>query len=626
MKNLLKLLLSVAMILSASLVFAFESEKIMERKIAIIPEPVILKLGAENSSPFVINKKTVILLASEEGRNSAAFLNNYLQKYYGFSLKVVNKFGSKFQNAIAEVNTISMSVDKEGVKNAFNAISASASTSASASASAIEGYLQNRNEGAYFMSTANGNATPNANANASHNGCATLTGADAQGLFYAVQSLIQLLPADINVVLAPGKTDNSAAIAKSESKINYKTFEKTPSVSSLQVPAVEVLDYPRFGYRGMHFDVVRHIFSTDYIKQFIDYLACHKMNYFHLHLTDDQAWRIESKKYPKLNSIGSWRDGTIIGIFPGTGVDSTRYGGFYTAEQLKDIVKYAADRYITVVPEIDVPGHSMAIIASYPQFSTTPEIPKKPAITWGIYNRQNNVLAPSEEVFVFLADVFNELMDIFPGPYIHIGADECAKRWWKESESTQAYMRSKGLKDENELQKYFVERISEVVTGRGRQIVGWDEMIDDGLIAGSVVMSWRNEKGGHKAAKMGHKAIMTPMVYSYFNIAQKENEEGLAHKSWLTTLDSVYLFEPIPDGFPAEAAANILGGQGCMWTEYFANKEQVEYGIFPRLSAISEVYWSPRQNRDIVNFRDRLQAQYKRYDLWGANYYAGERK
>lgn len=609
MNKSLKLLLSVTLILSASLVFAFESEKIMERKIAIIPEPVILKLGAENSSPFVINKKTVIVLSSEEGRNSAAFLNDYLQKYYGFSLKVSNKSGQKS-------NSIFMSIDKDAVEKAFGASSASAS--ALASSTPLSEYLQNRNEGAYFLSTDNGKKTSNGNA--------TLTGADAQGLFYAVQSLIQLLPADINVVLAPGKTDNSAAIANSQSKINYNNFEQTHLISSLSVPAVEVMDYPRFGYRGMHFDVVRHIFSIDYIKQFIDYLACHKMNYFHLHLTDDQAWRIESKKYPKLNSIGSWRDGTIIGIFPGTGVDSTRYGGFYTARQLKDIVKYAADRYITVVPEIDVPGHSMAIIASYPQFSTTPEIPKKPAITWGIYNRQNNVLAPSEEVFVFLADVFNELMDIFPGPYIHIGADECAKRWWKESESTQAYMRSKGLKDENELQKYFVERISEVVTGRGRQIVGWDEMIDDGLVAGSVVMSWRNEKGGHKAAKMGHKAIMTPMVYSYFNIAQKENEEGLAHKSWLTTLDSVYLFEPIPDGFPAEAAANILGGQGCMWTEYFANKEQVEYGIFPRLSAISEVYWSPRQNRNIVNFRDRLQTQYKRYDLWGANYYAGERK
>ncbi|MHC1691383.1 MAG: beta-N-acetylhexosaminidase [Bacteroidales bacterium] len=580
MKNLLKPVLAVAAIFAASFIFAFDSEKIMDKKISVIPEPVLLKEGVKNSSPVVIDKNSVLLLASGECDESVRFLNSYLKKYYGFSLKVA-------KSAKKASSVISLSIDREGVKKAF--IGADKQSGKQYDFSAL---IVKPKQGAYFLSAENGSIK--------------LIGADVQGLFYAVQSLIQLLPVE--------------AGARPDSDIN-KTV-----VSALTVPAVEIYDYPRFEYRGMHLDVVRHIFSVDYIKQYIDYLALHKMNYFHLHLTDDQAWRIESKKYPKLNSIGSWRDGTIIGIFPGTGVDSTRYGGFYTVEQLKDIVKYAAERQITIVPEIDVPGHSMAIIASYPQFSTTPDIPKKPAITWGIYNRQNNVLAPSDEVFVFLADVFNELMDIFPGPYIHIGADECAKRWWKESASTQEYMRSKGLKDENELQKYFVERISEVVTARGRKIVGWDEMIDDGLVSGSIVMSWRNEKGGLKAAKMGHKAIMTPMVNSYFNIAQKEGETNLAHKSWLTTLDSVYLFEPIPDGFPEEAAANVLGGQGCMWTEYFANKEQVEYGIFPRLSAISEVYWSPREGRNIVKFREKLQNQYKRYDLWGANYYSGERK
>ncbi|NTV18954.1 MAG: beta-N-acetylhexosaminidase [Bacteroidales bacterium] len=580
MKNLRKPVLAVAAIFAASFIFAFDSEKIMDKKISVIPEPVLLKEGVKNSSPVAIDKNSVLLLASGECDESVRFLNSYLKKYYGFSLKVA-------KSAKKASSVISLSIDREGVKRAF--IEADKQPGKQYDFSDI---IVKPKQGAYFLSAENGSIK--------------LIGADVQGLFYAVQSLIQLLPVEVGV--------------RPDSDIN-KTV-----ISEITVPAVEIYDYPRFEYRGMHLDVVRHIFSVDYIKQYIDYLALHKMNYFHLHLTDDQSWRIESKKYPKLNSIGSWRDGTIIGIFPGTGVDSTRYGGFYTVEQLKDIVKYAAERQITIVPEIDVPGHSMAIIASYPQFSTTPDIPKKTAITWGIYNRQNNVLAPSDDVFVFLADVFNELMDIFPGPYIHIGADECAKRWWKESASTQEYMRSKGLKDENELQKYFVERISEVVTARGRKIVGWDEMIDDGLVPGSIVMSWRNEKGGLKAAKMGHKAIMTPMVNSYFNIAQREGETNLAHKSWLTTLDSVYLFEPIPDGFPEEAAANVLGGQGCMWTEYFANKEQVEYGIFPRLSAISEVYWSPRESRNIVKFREKLQNQYKRYDLWGANYYSGERK
>ena len=604
MKNLLKPVLGVAAIFAASLIFAFDSDNTMDRKISIIPEPVLIKEGVKNSAPVVIDKNSVLMLASDECKESASFLNSYLKKYYGFSPKIA-------KSAKKASSVITFSIDKEGVKNAF--IEAGKQPGKTVDFATL---IVNPKAGAYFLSVENGNIK--------------LIGADAQGLFYAVQSLIQLLPAEGCAEERSGECGGACAGAGAGAEAGARTGTNSDinksRIPALSVPAVEVYDYPRFEYRGMHLDVVRHIFSVDYIKQYIDYLALHKMNYFHLHLTDDQSWRIESKKYPKLNSIGSWRDGTIIGIFPGTGVDSTRYGGFYTVEQLKDIVKYAAERQITIVPEIDVPGHSMAIIASYPQFSTTPDIPKKPAITWGIYNRQNNVLAPSDEVFVFLADVFNELMDIFPGPYIHIGADECAKKWWKESASTQEYMRSKGLKDENELQKYFVERISEVVTARGRKIVGWDEMIDDGLVPESIVMSWRNAKGGLKAAKMGHKAIMTPMVNSYFNIAQKEGETNLAHKSWLTTLDSVYLFEPIPDGFPDEAAVNVLGGQGCMWTEYFANKEQVEYGIFPRLSAISEVYWSPRESRNIVKFREKLQTQYKRYDLWGANYYSGERK
>ena len=588
MKNLLKPFLCVAAIFAVSHIFAIDSGKTMDKKIAVIPEPVLLKEFAGATNPVVIDKNSIILIASDDCSGSVQFLNSYLKKYYGFTLKI-----SKHTKKASSV--ISFSIDKAAVKAAF--IDAEKQPGKTAD---FAGFIEKPKAGAYFLSAANGKVT--------------LVGADIQGLFYSVQSLIQLLPV--------GTNPNQASASASTSSANREKSD----VASLPIPAVEIFDYPRFEYRGMHLDVVRHIFSVDYIKQYIDYLALHKMNYFHLHLTDDQSWRIESKKYPKLNSIGSWRDGTIIGIFPGTGVDSTRYGGFYTVKQLKDLVKYAAERQITIVPEIDVPGHSMAIIASYPQFSTTPEIPKKTAITWGIFNRQNNVLAPSEEVFTFLADVFNELMDIFPGPYIHIGADECAKKWWKESASTQEYMRNKGFKDENDLQKYFVERISEVVTARGRKIVGWDEMIDDGLVDGAVVMSWRDQKGGLKAAEMGHKAIMTPMVHSYFNIAQKEGETNLAHKSWLVTLDSVYLFEPIPKGFSADASANILGGQGCMWTEYYANVEQLEYGIFPRLSAISEVYWSPRESRNIVKFREKLQTQYKRYDLWGANYYSGERR
>ena len=537
--------------------------------VEIIPQP--LKILNEGGGYMTLDKSTRIVVKSPFADHSAQFLASYLKRYYGLEVSIVNR-GSKEGDVI-------LGLTPDGVKRV-----AGTKFDSGNPAGGVE-------ESAYRLKvSAEG---------------ALLEGEGRQGLFYAVQSFIQLLP-------VPEVMQGDVSVEK--------------RAKGLSVSFVEAQDKPRFEYRGMHLDVVRHIWSVDYIKQYIDYLALHKMNYFHIHLTDDQAYRMESKKYPKLNSIGSWRAGTIIGLFPGTGVDSTRYGGFYTFEELKDIVKYASERYITVVPEIDVPAHSMAIIASYPQFSTTPEIPKQPAITWGIYNRQNNVLAPSDELFVFLKDIFNELMDVFPGKYVHIGADECAKRWWEESESTKQYMQANGIPDFNMLQKHFVEKLSVVMAERGRTIVGWDEMIDDGLVPGSVVMSWRNATNGHKAAKMGHKAILTPSRYSYLNIQQRENEDSLAHRGRVVGLEQVYKFEPIPDSLSAQAAANILGGQGCMWTEYFPHRERLEYGIFPRLSAIAEVYWSAPEVRNYENFVERLQTQFRRYDLWGANYYSGDRR
>ncbi len=536
-------------------------------KISIIPQPQMVT--TVDGAGLTIDSGTIIVAQGCEEANSAGFLNDYLKRYYGFELKVVGELKpalTKNHTSVIELRIEPINTNENVISNPENF---------------------NR-DGAYLLETSAKRAT--------------LTGANPSGLFYAVQTLIQLFPV---------KPDRSKTIAS-----NKGSF----SGSSLSVPAVKVADFPRFEYRGMHLDVVRHIYSVDYIKQYIDYLALHKMNYFHWHLTDDQGWRMESKKHPLLNEIGSWRAGTIIGIFPGTGVDSTRYGGFYTIEQMKDIVEYAARRYITVVPEIDVPGHSMAIIATYPQFSTTPHIKKEPAITWGIYNRQNNVLAPSEEVFSFLEDVFNELMDVFPGRYIHIGADECAKKWWKESEQTQQFMKEYALKDENELQKYFAKRIADIVHARGREFVGWDEMLDDGLVEGAVVMSWRNVENGIEAARQGHKAIMTPIHYSYFNVAQKRNEDTLCHRSWYAPVDSVYLFEPVPASVPADVAKNIIGGQGCMWTEYFPHRQRLEYGIFPRLTALAEVYWTLPAGKDWNSFIIRLVKQFDRYDLWGANY------
>ena len=567
MRKFLKFAGFLSILVSATILFSMKLNG--QSGVGIIPQP--LKILNSGGGYMKLDNSTRIVVTTPFADHSANFLASYLKRYYGIEVSVVNR-GSMPGDVV-------LGLTPDGVKSvAANEFDPGNPAGGVA-------------ESAYRLKvSADG---------------AVLEGCGRQGIFYAVQSFIQLLPVP-------------------------EVLQGVPSVEKrdkcLSVSFVEVEDRPRFEYRGMHLDVVRHIWSVDYIKQYIDYLALHKMNYFHIHLTDDQAYRIESKKYPKLNSIGSWRAGTIIGLFPGTGVDSTRYGGFYTFEQLKDIVKYASERFITVVPEIDVPAHSMAIIASYPQFSTTPEIPKQPAITWGIYNRQNNVLAPSDELFVFLKDIFNELMDVFPGKYIHIGADECAKRWWEESESTKQYMREKGIPDFNMLQKHFVEKLNVVMAERGRKIVGWDEMIDDGLVPGSVVMSWRNATNGHKAARMGHKAILTPSRYSYLNIQQRENEDSLAHRGRVVGLEQVYKFEPIPDSLSAEAAANILGGQGCMWTEYFPHKERLEYGVFPRLSAIAEVYWSMPEVRSYENFVERLQAQFMRYDLWGANYYAGDRR
>ena len=548
----------------------FSTKMNAQERVKIIPQP--LKVVSAREGFLTIDGSTKIVVDNPVALHSAEFLASYLDRYYGLKVQIVRRKSGKPGELV-------LGLTPDGVKRV-----AAEEFDPGNPAGGVE-------ESGYRLKVyADG---------------AMLEGCGRQGVFYAMQSFIQLLPVPEVLAASSGK----GVVTK-----------------SLMIPFVEVEDRPRFEYRGMHLDVVRHIWSVDYIKQYIDYLALHKMNYFHIHLTDDQAYRMESKKYPKLNSIGSWRAGTIIGIFPGTGVDSTRYGGFYTFDELRDIVKYASERFITVVPEIDVPAHSMAIIASYPEFSTTPEIPKQPAITWGIYNRQNNVLAPSDELFVFLKDIFNELMDVFPGKYVHIGADECAKRWWEESESTKEYMRKNGIPDFNMLQRHFVEKLTVVMNERGRVVVGWDEMIDDGLVPGSVVMSWRNATNGIKAAKLGHKAILTPSRYSYFNVQQRANEDSLAHRGRVVGLADVYNFEPVPDSLSADAKANILGGQGCMWTEYYPHRERLEYGVFPRLSAISEVYWSSPEVRNLDNFVIRLQDQFKRYDLWGANYYAGDRR
>jgi hexosaminidase len=424
---------------------------------------------------------------------------------------------------------------------------------------------------------------------------------DAMGRFYAFQTLKQLVTVN----------------AKKE----------------VTVPICTINDYPRFVYRGMHLDVARHFFSVDYVKKYIDYLAFYKFNTLHWHLTDDQGWRIEIKKYPKLTEVGAWRNGTIIGRYPGKGSDNTPYGGFYTQEQVKDIVQYAANRHITVIPEIELPGHSSAAIAAYPQLSCFPEqktdIPanmisnkskaasgKLVQETWGVFE---DVFCPTEYTFSFMENVLDEVMALFPSKYIHIGGDECPKDAWKKSPFCQQLMKEKGLKDEHELQSYFIQRIEKHINSKGRQIIGWDEILEGGLAPNATVMSWQGEEGGIAAAKQQHHVIMTPGSHCYLDHSQTVNEDSVTIGSYLP-VEKVYGYEPIPKALNKKEAAYVLGAQGNLWTEYITNSAKLEYMIFPRMAALAEVLWSPKAKRNWPDFERRLPHTLKLYNSWGANY------
>lgn len=416
---------------------------------------------------------------------------------------------------------------------------------------------------------------------------------DVAGLVHGIQSLLQILPTE--------KTE--------------KAFIK----------GVTITDYPRFAYRGMHLDVSRHMFPVAYIKKYIDYLTFHKFNTFHWHLTDDQGWRIEIKSYPKLTSVGAWRKATVIGHFFDTPIryDSTRYGGFYTQEEVKEVIKYAAIRGINIIPEIDIPGHCRAVIASYPELSTTPDTTRDVAITWGMFNRQNNVLAPNDQTFTFLKTVFDEVADLFPSKYIHLGGDECSKMWWKADPKTQAFIKQKNLKDEVELQTYFINQVTGYLTAKGKSVIGWDEILEGKLDSSAIIMSWRGEKGGIKAAKQKHYVVMTPDNVCYFNKYQTKdkNVDKLKIPGYIP-LDMVYNYNPVPKETADAGLSNyILGAQANLWTEYIPDVQQLEYMLFPRMTALSETLWSGENGKDFTDFKRRLKANIiPRYNLWNSNY------
>ncbi|MAD98101.1 MAG: beta-N-acetylhexosaminidase [Flavobacteriaceae bacterium] len=410
---------------------------------------------------------------------------------------------------------------------------------------------------------------------------------NSRGAFYAIQTLWQLLPVET-------------------------------SQKNIHIQCIYIEDAPRFSYRGMHLDVARHFFSVDFIKRYLDLMAMLKMNTFHWHLTEDQGWRIEIKKYPKLQEIAAFRNETLIGHYSDQPhqFDGKKYGGYYTQKEIKEIVAYASERQITVIPEIEMPGHSRAAIAAYPELGCTGE-QISVATKWGVFE---DVYCPSETTFQFLEDVIDEVVELFPGKYIHIGGDEAPKTQWKNSALCQQIIREKGLKDEHELQSYFITRMEKYINSKGKQIIGWDEILEGGLAPNATVMSWRGTNGAVEAAKEGHNVILTPGSHCYFDHYQSDNEnEPLAIGGFLP-LERVYSFEPIPEELNAKEGKFVLGAQGNVWTEYIKTPSQVEYMVFPRAIALSEVVWSAKENRDYGDFVGRLEFFNQRLDAKKVNY------
>jgi hexosaminidase len=416
----------------------------------------------------------------------------------------------------------------------------------------------------------------------------------ATGLFYGIQPLLQLFPSEI-----------------------YQTdYSLVPQDIEWKIPAVGIRDYPRFDYRGMHLDVARHFFSVDFVKRYIDLMAMHKMNRFHWHLTEDQGWRIEIEQYPKLTQVGAWRDSTLVGHY-GTGIyDGERYGGFYTQDEIREVVKYAQQRHVTIIPEIEMPGHASAALAAYPEFGCVPGKNYQVKTTWGVFE---DIYCPSEQTFTFLENVLTEVMDLFPSKYIHIGGDEAPKTQWEQSELAQQVIQREGLANEEELQSYFITRIEEFLNKNGRQIIGWDEILEGGLAPNATVMSWRGMQGGIEAAKQQHQVVMTPTSHLYFDYYQGVPKNEPLAIGGFSPVKEVYNFDPIPPELMNSRSKFIMGAQGNVWTEYMHSGDKVEYMAYPRASALSEVTWSPKSKRNWTDFWRRLQTHFDRLEVLDVN-------
>lgn len=394
----------------------------------------------------------------------------------------------------------------------------------------------------------------------------------------------------------------------------------TPGEKELAFVSIE--DYPRFEYRGLHLDVARHMFPVAFVKKYIDLLAKHKLNTFHWHLTDDQGWRIEIKKYPKLTEVGGYRKETAIGR-AGTKeraqakFDGEPYGGFYTQEEIKEVVDYASDRYVTVIPEIEMPGHALAALAAYPELGCTGG-PYETAKSWGIFD--DVFCAGKEETFVFLQNVLDEVVTLFPSQYIHIGGDECWKNKWEKCPHCQRRIQNQNLKDEHELQSHFIQRIEKYLNSKGKKIIGWDEILEGGLAPNATVMSWRGEEGGIAAAQQNHEMIMTPEDWLYLDHAQDTTGDEPVLIRAYTPVEEVYNYEPVPNQLTPSQAKYVLGAQCNVWTEYMKTPEQVEYMAYPRVSALAEAVWSQKEAKNFDDFRERMQQHFLRLKAWDVNY------
>lgn len=426
-----------------------------------------------------------------------------------------------------------------------------------------------------------------------------IDGAGREGLFYGAQTFRQLL----------GPT----------------AFRRAPvsSERAREVPPVTISDAPRFRWRGLMLDVARHFMPKDGVLRYLDLMAAHKLNVFHFHLTDDQGWRIEIKRYPRLTEVGSWRARTKFGHRASPLWEEKPHGGFYTQDDIREIVAYAAERHITVVPEIDVPGHSQAAIAAYPELGITDVIDTSSLTVWDNWGISLNVLAPTDNTLRFYEGVFEELLELFPSEFIHIGGDECAKEQWRESPLVQSRIEELGLADEDELQSWFIGHFDKWLTARGRRLIGWDEILEGGLAEGAAVSSWRGYAAGIAAARAGHDVVMCPEQQVYLDYRQDAGADEPVPIAYVRTLEDVYRFEPVPPELTPEEAAHVLGAQANVWTEVMEDQGRVDYQTFPRLAAFAEVAWSPLPapaERDLTDFERRMAFHYRRLDALGVGY------